>query len=151
METLPPELHLLASCARTRTSAATDLLIRRHLESSIDWKLFAELATRHGLAYLAGETLLRVAPDGVPEDILEALQASTHQLRKRNNGLLRELAQIVELLRSEGIDAIPFSGPILGVRAYGDVGLRPFGHVDLLIRDSDMTAVISTLRKRGYA
>ena len=151
METLPPELNLLVSCARTRTTPSIEVLIGRYLEGSIDWKLFTELATRHGLAGLAGETLLHIASGRVPEDVLQDLQTGTVQVRRRNIDLLDELGRIVGLLRDEGIDAIPFSGPILGSRAYGDIGLRPFGHVDFLVRDSDMAATISILHNEGYA
>jgi hypothetical protein len=150
METLPPELDLLLSCARTRPSAATDLFTRQTLDGSFDWKLFAALAMRHGLASLAGESLLRAATDRVPDDTLDALRAITDQLRRRNIRLLEELGRVVELLQNEGIDAIIFSGPVLAMRAYGDVGLRPFGHLDFLVRDPDIGATISILRTQGY-
>jgi hypothetical protein len=64
--------------------------------------------------------------------------------------LLDELGQILELLRNEGIDAIAFGGPILGIRAYGDVAFRPFGHLDFLVPEAEMTTTISILRRRGY-
>src|SRR5437868_5911061 len=105
MEALPPELALLLSCARTRRSVDMDCAIRLLLErGGIDWKLFAKLAVLHGLASLAGDALLRVAPDQVPDDILEALDALADQHRLRNTTLLDGLGRVVELLRNEHID-----------------------------------------------
>jgi predicted O-linked N-acetylglucosamine transferase (SPINDLY family) len=120
------------------------------LDRGIDWKAFAKLATQFGLASLAGQTLVRIASDEVPDEILEALQAITDRFRHKNASLLDELGQVLELLRNESIEAIAFSGPVLGVRGYGDVAFRPFGHLDFLVAEAEMTATISILKRRGY-
>jgi len=150
MESMTLELRLLLACARVLTDQEEEVAIRRMLEEGIDWTLFAHKAVDHDLAILAGHTLARVAPDMVPDDILDAFRATIEQTRRKNRVLFDELARLIEALASDGVDAIPFKGPVLTIQAYGDLGLRAFQDLDLLILDSDMARTITTLTGLGY-
>ena len=68
-------MRLLLACARVLTTQEDEAAIRQMLDEGIDWTLFARKAIDHGLAGLAGHTLARVAPDMVPDDILDAFRA----------------------------------------------------------------------------
>ena len=126
------------------------MLIRRMLDESIDWTVFARNAVDHGLASLAGHTLARIAPDMVPDDILDAFRAILDQTRGTNRAAFNELSGVIEELANNGIEAIAFGGPILAIQAYGDVGFRAFGHLDVLVRDSDIRSTIAILVRLGY-
>src|SRR5581483_9082099 len=132
------EFQLLLTCAKVSPSPEDEATIRRMLSAEIDWIVFARKAIDQELAVLAGHTLARVAPDMVPDDILDAFQAIIDQTRRRNRGLFLELAGVVEALASDGVEAIPFKGPLLAIEAYGDLGLRMVGGLHVLIRDADI-------------
>ena len=72
------------------------------------------------------------------------------QTRRRNRALFDELAGVIEALANDGVEAIPFKGPVLAIQAYGDLGLRVFGDLDFLIRDSDMASTMAILLGLGY-
>jgi predicted O-linked N-acetylglucosamine transferase (SPINDLY family) len=124
--------------------------IRRILDSDINWTLFARKAANHGLAGLAGNTLARVAPGLMPDDVLEALGLNIQRTRTRNGVLFGECARIIETLAKNGIEAIPFRGPVLALQAYGDFGLREPSDLDLLIRERDLASAVAMLGRLGY-
>ena len=144
------ELRLLLTCARVLTTQEDETAIRQMLDDGIDWTIFARKAIDHELAILAGHTLARVAPDMVPDDILDAFRATIEQTRRKNRALFNELVRLTEALANNGVDAIPFKGPVLTIQAYGDLGLRLFQDLDILIREPDMARTIATLGELGY-
>jgi protein O-GlcNAc transferase len=120
------------------------------LGDRIDWRVFARLATNHGVACLAGSTMEKVASEMVPDDLLDAMRMSREYIRSRNNVILEGLRRLAAALASCGVDAIWFKGPVLGVRAYGDLELRVFGAPTLLTREEDAAATITALRSIGF-
>ena len=150
MESMTPELGLLLASARVRTNQAEEAKIRQMLDEGIDWTLFARKAIDHGLATLAGHTLSRVALDMIPVDIFEALRLNIDHARRTNRALFDELAGVIEALKCGGVEAIPFKGPVLAIESYGDLGLRVFRGLDVLVRDSDMASTMGILRGLGY-
>src|SRR5258705_8568780 len=144
------ELRLLLACARIRPGPQAEGAIGRMLAAGIDWTLFARKAIDHGLAGLAGHTLAGVAPDAVPPDILDAFRMNVEQTRDNNKVLFDELARMMDVLAKDGVEAIPFKGPVIALQAYGDLGLRVFRDLDFLIRDCDVDQTVATLRGLGY-
>src|SRR5882672_7142202 len=150
MESMTPELRLLLTCARVLTTQEDEAAIGQMLEEGTDWTAFARKAIDSELAVLAGHTLARVAPGIVPDDILDALRINIERTRGKNRTLFDELARLIEALANNGVEAIPFKGPTVAIQAYGDLGLRVFGGLDFLIRDSDIAPTIATLCGFGY-
>jgi putative nucleotidyltransferase-like protein len=56
----------------------------------------------------------------------------------------------VELLGREGIRTLPLKGPTLAVAAYGNLALREFVDLDLLVRREDALRSRQVLIKKGY-
>ena len=65
--------------------------------------------------------------------------------------LAEELVSILGFLDSEGIPAVPFKGPTLAVKLYGDLSLRGFGDLDIIIGERDALRARHLLIDRGYA
>src|SRR5262249_1183254 len=57
---------------------------------------------------------------------------------------------IFRLFEAHGIPAIPFKGPTLAVIAYGDLALRQFADLDILIRKKDLPRAKEVLFAHGY-
>ena len=143
-------MRLLLACARTALSGDEVRAIRSQLAEEIDWTIFARKAIDHGLAGLAGHSLIQVADDLVPKAILEALRILVEQTRKSNQNLIDELGRLLDAWAADGIDAVPFKGPVFALRVFGDLGLRGSRDLDFLIRDKDLGLTIATLRGHGY-
>ncbi len=61
-----------------------------------------------------------------------------------------EFLEIADVLNNAGIWFIPFKGPLLSYRIYGDATCRISKDFDLLVRPESMTDVIALLRNMGY-
>ncbi len=46
--------------------------------------------------------------------------------------------------------SIAYKGPALALQAYGDIGMREFGDLDLLVRHRDLPALSELMREHGY-
>jgi hypothetical protein len=57
----------------------------------------------------------------------------------------------VDSFATAGIEAFPYKGPVLAVQAYGDVALREFADIDLVLRQRDVAAANRTLVTLGFA
>jgi len=60
------------------------------------------------------------------------------------------LIKVLKFLGANGIYAIPFKGPTLALKAYGDPGLRQFSDLDILVHKLDVAPVRELLVSRGF-
>ena len=104
-EPLSLEFRLLFACDKLVASREDEAAIRQILDESIDWTLFAQSAIDRGRAGVVAHTLVRAAPDMVPDDILDALHKIVDQIQSRNRQVLDQVAQLIEASPVEG--AVP--------------------------------------------
>ncbi len=64
--------------------------------------------------------------------------------------LTLELLNIHKNLAAPGLAVLPYKGPVLAESLYGNVALRQFTDLDLLVRARDLSAVRSALIELGY-
>jgi hypothetical protein len=62
-----------------------------------------------------------------------------------------ELRRLLKLFAAHEIEAIPYKGPALAAKAYGNIALRHFGDLDILVRQRDVLRVMELLVAEGYA
>jgi hypothetical protein len=145
------EVELLLCCARTRTNPEMSQRIREAAQKEIDWVQFIRLALRHGTLPLTYWNLHRICPNIVPSGVLGPLRARHDAEAAEGRLLAEELVGILGLLDSQGIPAVPYKGPALAVRLYGDLTLRWFGDLDIMIGERDALRARRLLIDRGYA
>jgi len=146
-----PEIELLLCCARTRTNPEMLQRIREAARKEIDWFQFVRLALRHDTLSLSYRNLDRICGDIVPSGVLEPLRARHEADASESRLLAKELIAILCFLDAHGIPAVPFKGPALSVRLYGDLSLRGFGDLDIMIGERDALRARRLLIDRGYA
>jgi hypothetical protein len=74
-----------------------------------------------------------------------------HTAHARHNLLqTAELINLLKLFAAEGIQALSFKGPILAFTVYGNVSLRQFGDLDILIHRNGFQRAIDLLLAQGY-
>ncbi len=144
------ETELLLSCAHSRCDSQTSEKIRALCQEHLDWPYLIRLSFRHGVMPLLYRSLMHACPEAVPKATLEKLRSDFQVNACHNHFLAEELIKLLDLLKAEGIVAIPFKGPELAVRAYGDLLLRQFGDLDILVQKSDLIKVKGLLLRQGY-
>jgi len=137
---------LVLCCART--SAAPRL--REIASGDIDWDYVFQLARRHSIVPLVYVQLQQQASDLVPPQFLSKLKKHYFENSARNTLLTAELCRLIDLFRNEGIETIPYKGPVLALFAYGDIALRRFVDLDVIVKRSDVLKAREILLKEGY-
>lgn len=145
------EVELLLCCTRTRTDPEMSQRIREAAQKEIDWVQFIRLALRHGTLPLIYWNLHRICPNIVPSGVLEPLRVRYEAGAAEGRLLAEELVGILGLLDSQGIPAVPYKGPALAVRLYGELSLRGFGDLDIVTCERDAPRARQLLIDRGYA
>ena len=81
---------------------------------------------------------------------MDRLRTVFHANAKRNLLLTGELLRVVDLLQTHGIRAISYKGPALAAAIYGDISMRQFSDLDIIVPVSDAERAWSLLMSRGY-
>ena len=143
------EVRLLLACARRELRPDDRAALRRCLAAPLDWDRLLRLARWHGLRPLVNRHL--AACDEVPRGIALGLWGEATAVGVRNRAMHEELARILSLFELGGIRALPYKGPALALRAYGDLALREFSDLDILVARSQVQRARDALCAAGYA
>jgi len=147
--TSPVAFELLCACGRAKPNVAQKQRIADWNFAGFGWEEFLDLAERHGVLALAARNLSAYARN-LPQEIQQSLTSEYAANLRRNLWFAGELARIVDHLKKNDVRAIPYKGPVLAQSAYGDVGLRSFFDLDLLISPADFSSAKKALREIGY-
>jgi hypothetical protein len=144
------EIELLVLCARWIANEKSDQRIRVLLQLQIDWDFLIAIADQHRVLPLLYHSLCRISPGDVPDKAMSRLQQEFSANVKRNLSLTAELLQVLDIFAANEIPAIPYKGPILAASIYGDVSLRQFGDLDIIVHEIDKARARELLISRGY-
>jgi len=147
-----PEIDLLLACCGAESRGESSIRIQAILtrnQTEIDWKRLSQLAQRHGLAPFLHRRL-SIAMDPIQPAWLGELGWHDKVNAHRTLWLTLELLNIHKHLAARGLTVLPYKGPVLAESLYGNVALRQFSDLDLLVRARDLPAVRSALIELGY-
>ncbi|MGI9175283.1 MAG: nucleotidyltransferase domain-containing protein [Rhodothermales bacterium] len=147
MADVRPEMELLFAAARTQPDRAQ---VEALATQALDWDAVLRLAVRHEVPPLLYRNLAEIAPDRVPAPFLKKLRRFFHAHLRRAMLLASELSPLMERFEARGIPCVPFKGPVVAAMAYGDITLRPFGDLDVLVKSADVQAATELLKENGF-
>ncbi|MCA1591836.1 MAG: nucleotidyltransferase family protein [Acidobacteria bacterium] len=145
-----PERELLLCAARTHVSDEVARRIRELLGENLNWEYLYQQAKRHSVLQLIYWQLNATAPGGTPSVPLKKLKDNYRDNAARNLFLAGELVRIIRSFEENGVQAIPYKGPALALTAYGNLALRRFVDLDIMVRKQDVTRAIELLEAHGY-
>ncbi|MGB0035546.1 MAG: nucleotidyltransferase family protein [Candidatus Acidiferrales bacterium] len=145
-----PEKQLLALCARTRIAPAVAEQIRAISARPLDWEFLLSEAAENSITPLVDRSLRAVVPNAIPAAEKDRLHSAVRANMVRCLFLSAELVRILESLRSQGIAAIPYKGPVAAVQAYQDVTAREFEDLDVILHQRDMLKANEAMLGLGY-
>ncbi|MCC7361488.1 MAG: nucleotidyltransferase family protein [Anaerolineales bacterium] len=87
---------------------------------------------------------------GVADPALPYYKAIYRQTWYKNNTLFHQMAGVLTALRAAGLDTLVLKGAPLALQYYLDLGLRPMGDFDLLVRTAEMPRVVAALAEQGW-
>jgi putative nucleotidyltransferase-like protein len=110
-----------------------------------------ELARRHAVQQLVWEAVTRGDIGLVPSDVRALVAQRGEAVRARNLASVGQLLEVIRVLAESAIAAVPYKGPVLAQVAYGDLALRWFGDLDVLIESSSVPEALERLGAAGFA
>ncbi|HLL75779.1 MAG TPA: nucleotidyltransferase family protein [Pyrinomonadaceae bacterium] len=147
----PPEVELLLLCARAELREGDARRIRELIDTGPDWDAVVVGALRHALVPLVHAHLNATSTPSLPEEAASRLRDLARRIAAFNSYLVGELSDLLTEFAARGVQAIPYKGPALALEAYGQVSLRQFCDLDIIVRPKDIRAAAEVLRERGYA
>ncbi|HEX9918919.1 MAG TPA: nucleotidyltransferase family protein, partial [Pyrinomonadaceae bacterium] len=145
-----PEVELFLCCARTHMDERHVARLRQLLDGALDWDFILHFAEKHSLIPLLYFHLHARAPEKVPTLVFEKLREQSRRISALNMFLSGELRRLLKLFAAHEIAAIPYKGPALAAKAYGNIALRHFGDLDIIVRQRDVLRVMKLLVAEGY-
>ncbi|HXU19471.1 MAG TPA: nucleotidyltransferase family protein [Verrucomicrobiae bacterium] len=130
--------------------SATAAEIRSLAAGPLNWDLLLSNAAGHTVTPLLAKQLAAVAGDALSAARLKQLKDLARAAVVRSLAFTAELVTILDLFRSEGLQAIPYKGPVLAEQAYGNFALREFDDLDLILRQKDMPKANRLIASLGY-
>lgn len=157
--TLSPEDQFLLCATRAGLGIgdATELdrlCSDRRLSTGLDWAYILSASMQHAVAPLVGHGLNQVAATvslaTVPDNVRSELKASLEIARARNHYLLRTAAEIAGVCGRYGIQLVGLKDIAFVTELFSDVGLRPMGDLDLMVRVEDISRAVDCLAELGF-
>lgn len=138
------EHQILLSCASPENDVAAKARLNRLMLEELNWKYLLTAAEAHGMLPLLRKRLDEI--DATPA----ALVSACFKNSMRSLALTGELLNIVSALAENGVDCVPFKGPVLAQLLFGNVGTRQFHDLDILVRLEDVKSAKEVLLSSGY-
>ena len=145
-----PEMQLVLACARAQLKPAAAEKIVCAAVQPLDWLKAIDLASAHRLSPILSCQVQQHATARVPETIRLCLIERFRAQTIRNFELTRELLEVLSVLEKSSVGALAFKGPVLCQQLYGDLSLREFLDLDILIAPTDASTVIALLSEKGF-
>jgi Uncharacterised nucleotidyltransferase len=144
------EIELLLCCSRTHPDPLQLDRIQALVQQQLDWNYLLERATYHNLLPLLDRQLQQIDPQAIPPEVIAQLRANFNDNFQRNLRLTAELVKLSRLFESQQVPMMSFKGPILAQIAYGNLALRQFVDLDILVAEADVVATSRLLVSQGY-
>jgi hypothetical protein len=145
-----PEKRLLLACARTRMTSPIRQRVGEILTHAIDWDFLLRAAAENSVMPLLASQLPALAGDKFSPQQIQRLKAAGRAAGIRTLQLTAELIRVIDALRAKGALALPYKGPVVAQQAYGDLALREFEDLDIVLPQRDVTKADGALRELGY-
>ena len=120
------------------------------LQKDIDWYYIIQNAYDHGLLALFHDQIISTYPQLIPEDVINILNDFFNENKNKNLILKNELLEIIKILKSNGIEAIPNNNLILAINAYPTQSLRQFANINIFVNKLDVPKIKEILTSRSY-
>src|SRR5215469_3364614 len=141
---------MILRCCSVSGSASAPAPAAVAAAPGFDWRWFEEAVLRHGVTPIVARTLggMVIPTAGVQAKHRIAIAAQAIILR--NHYLVSELRRMTARFESNGVATLAFKGPTLAAIAYGDITLRAFTDLDILVHRKDFEHAVELLIADGY-
>ncbi len=148
---MSPEMNAVVECAKAFLSPSEVTSLHTALAQRLDWDALQRIADDHSVMPLVAYVVCQHAGDMAPPTILQRFRERFIRATQDNLAGAQEWQRLLRALGEAGIAVISFKGPALALTAYGNLALREFHDLDLLVRSEDVLRVRDVLVGNGYS
>jgi hypothetical protein len=145
-----PEVEVLLRLARVRPCADDAARVGALTAGPFDWDALFALARHHRVSCLVHHGLQTTGPHPVPAAVRDHFRDCRREAAHRQLVLAGRLLRLLRGFRDEGLAAVAYKGPALAMQAYGDLGLREFDDLDVVVSARDFPRARAVLEAQGY-
>jgi hypothetical protein len=143
------EHRLLLACGRWLLAPDPSASADAGVLEGVDAGRLAELAEGHGMLPLVSRYLGSLGAAGEP--LRRGLRAGVLEGSHTALALTAELVAVVRRLEELGIRVAAYKGPALAIQAFGDLSLRRFSDLDLVVEPASLDRAAAALGALGFA
>jgi Uncharacterised nucleotidyltransferase len=144
------EIELLIACSRTQITPIQQERIQILVRDRLDWDYLIWKATEHNILPLLDRQLQNIDVSEIPPTVLAEMRDNFTDNFQNNLRLTVELLKLSRLFADRSIPMMSFKGAILAQLAYGNLGLRQFLDIDILVPEADVVRTSQLLLDLGY-
>jgi len=144
------EHELLVAAAALVTTPERAARLRGLTAEPLDWVRLWKLAQQHAIAPLVFHTLTSSHAIEAADPRIAPFRAGFFANTANSMVLARELIDLLTVFAEAGINAIPYKGAVLAASLYGNIALREFSDLDLIVTPGQVPAARAALVARGY-
>jgi len=144
------EIELLLFCVRGISDPDKILPVQQPAEENFDWHYLLEIAIQNRVMPVFYMNLTKMCPQKVPRTVMHQLQEDFIVNAAHSYLFADRLIHILRVFEDNDIIAIPFKGPVLAENIYGDIALRQFGDLDILVSPHSAFDAHELLKGLGY-
>ena len=143
--------ELLRLLARTQLHPdQVDRVKQQVQHHKVSWEAVIRSAFFHGVQPLVQKNVLAVCPEDLPAGMISELNDMSRTAAFYNLFLTKELGRLIHLLNNRDVRVLALKGPVLAKVAYGNLNLRTYGDLDILIPRKDFSKVEGILAEEHY-
>lgn len=144
------EDKLLLYCIQAFLDEKKSSKLNGLLNDEINWSHLIDAAENQRVVSLIYNFFHNNFPELIPKDMAYYLNDKFKKISLRNLVMIRELIQLLDAFSSIEISSVPFKGPVMAIDLYGDLSMRQFSDLDLLIHLADLDKASEILLENGY-
>lgn len=149
---LSNENKLLLNCAHTKIPDAALNQVKTLIGLPLNWEVVLKSAFWYGIAPLLYHNLKGIQEGNfIPQEVMDQLKKANRKNMARNMYLYAELRRIVEVFREKDVEVMVLKGAALAEMVYGNIALRSFSDLDLLVRKEDLPYADKIMLGLGYS
>lgn len=146
-----PEITTVLLCCRAYLQTGTISELKTYISThTVHWEQVYDLCAQHRVRPVALQVFSRIQ-DVIPAGVLQRLRTYCRDFALFTFDRKMETERLLSRLRTYGVDARIYKGMDLSQLIYGDLAMREFTDVDVIIKEEHAGIVIEVLKEEGYA
>jgi len=145
-----PEAEFILAASSIDPGSHKIQRMKQLAKPDLDWPLFWKLALDHRVLPIVYKSIKDLNLPHVPLFLWDDLKSLLLKNTVKNLQLLSFQCALSDLFQKNNIPMIPLKGLMTAQYIYGDISLRVFSDIDLLIRKKDALKAYHLLEKNGF-